>query len=144
MTPCPRLICSAAVAVALVTATAGARTERPVFAVAATTNPPGGSVTRYYSLTVRFRPFLFWMTRDDVGGARISWSPEAGPNRWVEFLVGSDPERAPMAINRWGFVSEHTRDDTTVLTGVMTETDDGWIDAARDSAATAARPGVCL
>ncbi len=94
--------------------------------------------TRYYTMVVRFRPFLFWMTRDDVGGARISWSGASVADRSVELLVGSDPETAPMSINRWGFISEQTDGGTARLTGVMTETDDQTIDAARSN------PGAAL
>jgi hypothetical protein len=89
------------------------------------------TATRYYTMVVRFRPFLFWMTREDVGGARISWSRAWQGNRSVELLVGSDPQTAPMSINRWGFISEQTVGDTARLNGIMTETDDHTIDAAR-------------
>jgi hypothetical protein len=75
------------------------------------------------------------MTRDDVGGARISWSGTQGTDESLELLIGSDPERAPMGINRWGFVAEKTIDGTTELTGLMTDTDDHSIDAARNNAA---------
>lgn len=92
-------------------------------------------------MVVRFRPFLFWMTREDVGGARISWSGSSVSDRSVELLVGSDPESAPMSINRWGFISEQTDGDTARLTGVMTETDDRTIDAARANPAVAANSG---
>ncbi len=135
--PVRKLICCAALAFAVVAAGSWAPVERSAVAVSTATDSPD-TITRYYSLTVRFRPFLLWMTRDAVGGARVSWSPSPGPDRWVELLVGSDPERAPMSINRWGFISEHTRGDTTVLTGIMTETDDESIDGARSNAAAMA------
>lgn len=135
--PIRRLICCAA----LVLATSAAVAQGPVIRPAALTSAaisPSDTVTRYYSLTVRFRPFLIWMTRDDVGGARISWSPSPGPDRWVELLVGSDPERAPMSINRWGFISEQALGGTALLTGIMTETDEKSIDGARGNAAAMA------
>lgn len=105
--------------------------------------PPTASsdVTRYYTMTVRLRPFLLWMTWDDVGGARMSWSGSPGSDRRLELLIGSDPERSPRSINRWGFVSERTLGGTSQLTGVMTETDDQSIDAARANGGTAMRDG---
>ncbi len=90
--------------------------------------------TRYYSMTAHVRPFLLWMTRDDVGGARISWTGAQGTDESLELLIGSDPDRAPMGINRWGFIEERVTGGTTELTGLMTETDDQSIDAARTNA----------
>ncbi len=102
-----KLIWPAALALALVGAAPTTAVDPSATARASATQPPA-TVTRDYSLTVRFRPFLIWMTRGDVGGARISWSASGGPDRSVELLVGSDPARAPMSINRWGFIAEQT------------------------------------
>lgn len=136
--PLRRLICCAALALVVVAAAPRPPLERSAVDVAPAADSLD-TVTRYYSLTIRFRPFLVWMTRNDVGGARISWSPSQGSDKWVELLVGSDPDRAPMSVNRWGFISEQTRGDTSLLTGIMTETDEALIDGARSNTAAIAR-----
>jgi hypothetical protein len=103
--------------------------------------PPADTVTRYYTMRARVRPLLFWITKDRVGAARISWNRSPGPDQLVELLVGSDPDRAPMGINHWGFVAERTFGATTHLVGVMTETDDRAIDAARGNPNAVRRSG---
>ncbi len=59
-----------------------------------------------YRLRGEVRPFLFWLGRDDVGGGHITIRRTyATPTRWreeVEVLFGSEPERIPGHINRWG------------------------------------------
>jgi hypothetical protein len=95
------------------------------------------TAVRYYTMTARVRPFLVWITREDVGGARLKWSRTPGAGTRLELLVGSDPARAPRSINRWGFISESTLGGVTSLTGIMTETDDGAIDRARSGTANA-------
>ncbi|MGE5361852.1 MAG: hypothetical protein ACM3NQ_22780 [Bacteroidales bacterium] len=118
----------------LLAAAVSAVSARPSAPTVSPAAPPE-SATRYYAMTAHVRPFLIWMTREDVGGARISWEGAQGADESLELLIGSDPERAPMAINRWGFVSERTLGGTTQLTGLMTETDEQSIDAARTNAA---------
>jgi hypothetical protein len=97
---------------------------------------PADMITRYYTMTARLRPFGVWIARDNVGGARLSWNASPGPDRQLEVLVGSDPECAPMSLNRWGFLAEHTLDGTTRQTSVMTEIDDRAITAALNGAPT--------
>jgi hypothetical protein len=70
-----------------------------------------------YRLRGEIRPFLFWVGRDDVGGGRIVIRRTySSPERWredVEVLFGSQPERIPGRINRWGYgreMAEWTRD----------------------------------
>src|SRR5512143_148814 len=65
---------------------------------------PGRASERHYTMTARVRPLLFWISRSGVGGARISWLESADGSRGLELLVGSDPARTPMRINRWGYV----------------------------------------
>ena len=68
-----------------------------------TATPQAPATTGYdYSLTVRVRPLLFWITRTGVGSGRIVRADTGGGTRVYEFLIGSDPARAPMRINRWG------------------------------------------
>jgi hypothetical protein len=59
-------------------------------------------------MTGRVRLLFFWAHKDDVGFARIrlGTSP-AGPSaQWIDLLAGSDPEKAPRAVNRWGLAAE--------------------------------------
>ncbi len=99
------------------------------------------SVAYHYSLTARVRPLLvFWITRPGVGIARIVRGQDAGA-RSYELLIGSDPERAPMRINRWGYVTEVARGDATELVGVMTESDEQTVDQARAKVDRSAQAG---
>ena len=61
-----------------------------------------------YSMTARVRLLLFWVGKDDVGGGYIRRGtllrdPDSDV---IELLIGSDPAKAPRAINRWGAASE--------------------------------------
>jgi hypothetical protein len=61
-----------------------------------------------YTMTARVRLLLFWVGKDDVGGGYIrrgtlSRDPASDV---IELLIGSDPAKAPRAINRWGAASE--------------------------------------
>jgi hypothetical protein len=61
-----------------------------------------------YIMTARVRLLLFWVGKDDVGGGyirrgRLSQDPASDV---IELLIGSDPAKAPRAINRWGAASE--------------------------------------
>ena len=46
---------------------------------------------RYYRMLAKVRPLLFWISRDDVGGARIGWLGDQGGSKGFELLIGSDP-----------------------------------------------------
>ncbi len=57
-----------------------------------------------YVMTVRLRLLFFWVKRDDVGGGYVKLGNVAEDPRLevVQLLFGSDPAKAPHAINRWG------------------------------------------
>ena len=60
-----------------------------------------------YRMRGEVRPFLFWPGPDDVGGGHVVFrrSP-ASPTRRreeIEVLFGSEPERIPQRVNRWGY-----------------------------------------
>jgi hypothetical protein len=85
-----------------------------------------------YVVNARIRPFLlFWIGRDDVGGARITWRRAAGGSRAFELLIGSDPTRAPRGINRWGYIVEELRGDEAEVLGVMKESNEQTLEEAR-------------
>jgi hypothetical protein len=86
---------------------------------------------RHYILTARVRPVLFWISRSGVGGAKIAWKEDIEGTRQIELLIGSDPERTPMRINRWGYISESLSGSSLELLGVMTESEEESVDQAR-------------
>lgn len=71
---------------------------------------------RRYTMSGRVRPLLFWIGRDDIGLAQVVWRAGDTGMRGYELLVGTDPHKAPRALNRWGFISEEVRGlDASVL-----------------------------
>ena len=83
---------------ALVAPTAGAPEPAP---------PSSANVERHhYSIAARVRPLLlFWIGRSGVGDAVVT--KRRGPSETAySLLIGSDPERAPRRINRWGYIDE--------------------------------------
>jgi hypothetical protein len=102
------------------------------------TRPPRAALTTHYTYTVnaRVRPLLFWIRRDNVGEARIGWGQLSDGRVVYELLIGTDPERAPMNINRWGYLAEMVPNGTmqgleVSLVGVMTASDEADMDQAR-------------
>ena len=61
-----------------------------------------------YTMTARVRLLLFWVGKDDVGGGYIRRGTllRDPASDVIELLIGSDPAKAPRAINRWGAASE--------------------------------------
>jgi hypothetical protein len=64
-----------------------------------------------YVMTVRVRLLFFWAGKDDVGGGYIrrSVSQDDPREELLQVLFGSDPAKAPRAINRWGAGTEVVR-----------------------------------
>jgi hypothetical protein len=65
--------------------------------------------TQYdYIMTVRVHLIFFWTGKDDVGSGYIrrGISSEDSRQEFFQVLFGSDPEKAPRAINRWGAGTE--------------------------------------
>ncbi|NWG13330.1 MAG: hypothetical protein HXY20_07340 [Acidobacteria bacterium] len=61
-----------------------------------------------YVVSASVRLIFFWLSRDDVGQGYIRAGPHPagdGAER-LELLMGSDPRKAPMRINRWGAATE--------------------------------------
>jgi hypothetical protein len=117
------------VAIASVAAASALAFERP-----APTPPPGKSTGvehHHYTISARIRPLLvFWITRDDIGDATVSRRSGADDTEY-SLLIGSDPDRAPRGINRWGFIDEVIRSDGATLTALMTASDEESIDEAK-------------
>jgi hypothetical protein len=70
--------------------------------------PSPNAVEFDYEMTVRVRLIFFWVGKDDVGGGYIRRGVAANNPReeMLQVLFGSDPAKAPRAINRWGAGTE--------------------------------------
>ena len=84
-----------------------------------------------YRMSAAIRPLLFWIGDGDVGAARIVWRQDKDGYRGYEFLLGSDPARAPRKINRWGWVSEQMHEGGATQMGLMRKTDEDSMEEAR-------------
>jgi hypothetical protein len=84
----------------------------------------------HYTMTARVRPLLlFWISRSGVGDAVVTRRRAPGEADY-SLLIGSDPERAPRRINRWGYSDEQVRGSEAKLVGLMTESDEDSIEEA--------------
>jgi hypothetical protein len=95
-------------------------------------DPPPVFKEYKYRMSAAIRPLLFWIGDGDVGGARIIWRKGADGRLGYEFLIGSDPDRAPRKINRWGFVRETLRGDGATQIGLMRKTDEESVEEAQE------------
>lgn len=94
-----------------------------------------------YKMLGRVRPFLIWISRDDVGSGFINWRA-LGDNVGYDLLIGSDPLRAPNRLNKWGFLAEETsRGEGTVVGAMSKDNENGLRDVNTGLAKrTQARP----
>lgn len=71
-------------------------------------NSPANLAQYNYVMTARLRLLFFWVGKDDVGGGYIRRGvSERDPRmEFIQVLFGSDPAKAPRAINRWGAGTE--------------------------------------
>jgi hypothetical protein len=77
---------------------------------------------------------LFWVSRDNVGEARIAWLGNEDGRRGYELIIGSDPDRAPRKINRWGYITEAENVGGVDVLGFMTEVDEETLEQAKANA----------
>lgn len=131
-------------ALALAAATTFARTsstvsQSPSSAPAAAVPGPAlseGSIPvvkeHRYRMSAKIRPLLlFWIGKDNVGGARARWRQGANGERGYDLLIGSDPKRAPRQVNRWGFILEESRGPESTVLGVIRKGEDESLEAAK-------------
>ena len=85
---------------------------------------PQDIAERYYTLTARIRLLFIWISRAGIGAGKITWSESNDGASGLALLIGSDPAKAPMRINRWGYILERVSGSCAELVGVMTEADD--------------------
>lgn len=87
---------------------------------------PAPNAVRYdYIMTGRIRLLIPWLSADDVGGGYVRrgtslTDPKA---RFIEVLFGSDPAKAPRAINHWGAAIERFTATSNAVLGFMTSVD---------------------
>ena len=96
-----------------------------------TASPSTVAVERHhYSVSARVRPLLlFWIRCNDVGDAVVTKRRGSDQSGYT-LLIGSDPERAPRGINRWGYIDEEIRGDEVRVIGLMTEADEQSVEEA--------------
>lgn len=91
-----------------------------------------------YVMTGKIRLLILWIGRDDVGDGLITL--ERGRTRpeldAIRLKIGSDPEKAPRGINRWGAAAEVVEHDvqrgtvaSTAFFGFMKATEGDTFDA---------------
>jgi len=87
----------------------------------------------HYTMSARVRPLLvFWISKSNIGDAMTLRHQDAGGAEY-SLLIGSDPQRAPRRINRWGYIEEHIQGPNATLVGLMTESDEDSIEQAQAS-----------
>jgi hypothetical protein len=77
-----------------------------------------------YTMAGAVRPLLFWISKDRVGFARITWRRGSDGTLGYELLVGTDPAQAPRGINRWGYIVEVARGADGSVLALMTGSSD--------------------
>ena len=82
-------------------------------------------------MTGRIRPLLIWLGPHNVGDARLRWRRSTEGTTQLELLIGTDPERAPRKINRWGYLAETQCGTNAGLIGLMTESDEASLEEAQ-------------
>jgi hypothetical protein len=91
---------------------------------------PGTTERHHYMMSARVRPLLvFWISRSNVGDAIVSRAATPRETRY-SLLIGSDPDRAPRRINRWGYIQETIRGDAATVVGLMTESEEESVEEA--------------
>jgi hypothetical protein len=114
-------VLAAAALVVLATAALAGADERPAIPVVA---------EHHYRVLARVRPLLVWISRDDVGDARITRRNDGAGSMGLELLIGSDPARAPRRINRWGYLAEQVVGGQATVLGVMKQSNERSIEEA--------------
>src|SRR5262249_37885049 len=94
-----------------------------------------------YRMLARVRPLLFWISKDDVGGAKVSWRANGPGEFGLELLIGSDPLKAPRSVNKWGYIAEEVRGTDARVIGVMKQSNEQSIDDAEKQLGAEGRGG---
>jgi hypothetical protein len=90
-----------------------------------------GTDRHHYTMSARVRPLLLsGIGRSNIGDAIITRAVAPNEARY-SLLVGSDPDRAPRRINRWGYIEERICGDAATVVGLMSESDDESVGDAK-------------
>lgn len=73
-----------------------------------------------YRMAGRVRMLLLWISRDDVGDGVIKWRSGSREHAY-ELLIGSDPQRAPGHLNKWGYLVEHVSEGESAVVGLISQ-----------------------
>jgi hypothetical protein len=74
-------------------------------------NPGVSSYAEHrYRIVGKLRMAVIWAKRDDIGSARMTWRSDPNSSA-LTLMVGSDPQRAPRSLNKWGYLREEVRSD---------------------------------
>jgi hypothetical protein len=85
-----------------------------------------------YRMAGKIRVLLLWVGRDDVGSGVIKWRGN-GDHKAFEVLIGSDPQKAPSQLNKWGLIAEEIREGESSVVGFISqENDDKLSDVKAD------------
>jgi len=94
-----------------------------------------------YRMSGHIRPLLFWISRDDVGDGRLAWRlGKDGAAGW-DFVLGTDPERAPRRLNRWGYITEEATAGRGSLFAMMSSEEEDSLGEVNDNADKGATGG---
>lgn len=89
-----------------------------------------------YIVTAAVRFLLLWVSRDDVGQGYIRIGTQSNDPQLetIHLLMGSDPAKAPLGINRWGAAVEvlRRRDGSGAFFGFMKASKGESASAARE------------
>lgn len=96
--------------------------------------------THAYRMFGHIRPLLaFWISRDDVGSGQLAWRRGEDGTRGWDFVLGTDPARAPRRLNRWGYIAEEAGDGRGVVFAMMSSEEESSlreVNANADQGAT--------
>jgi hypothetical protein len=72
-------------------------------------NPGVSSYAEHrYRVVGKLRMAVIWAKHDDIGSARMTWRSDPSSSA-LTLMVGSDPQRAPRSLNKWGYLREEVR-----------------------------------
>jgi len=95
----------------------------------------------HYRMSGHIRPLLFWISRDDVGDGRLAWRLGADGMAGWDFVLGTDPERAPRRLNRWGYIAEEAKAGRGRLFAMMSSEEEDSLGEVNDNADRGATGG---
>ena len=70
--------------------------------------PPERRAASLFNCRACWPLVVFWITRSDIGDAVVTRRLAPGEATYT-LLIGSDPDRAPRRINRWGYIRRDSR-----------------------------------